>query len=278
MKLVEANSLNLLAKECIIKLLGSQGYATYANRFKDLDFYVADFYKGSYCRVAFMSPTDKCIVINPGFCVDMTSFGPIFSQLSVIVRHELLHFLLKHEKRFLDYLKKTDKSFKQTYQRADMHTIANFAMDYELGNYGYDEYDKKVVRAMTLNGEVIGGLLAEEVKNSTTKVYGNGIIGVETYTGDQFNNWEDKSMEDMFQMLRDAHEKIIAEDPSKDYTKRRKPKLIIKKATHSQEYTDVYNEIMKKFDNKNVSDQELDTLLKRVMNGEDILSSKGGQA
>ena len=278
MKLNEANSLNLLVKERIIQLLGNQGYATYANRFKDLDFYVADFYKGSYCSVAFMMPSDGCIVVNPGFCIDMDTFGPIFSQLSVIVRHELLHFLLKHEKRFLDYLKKTDKSFRQTYERADMHTIANFAMDYELGNYGYDDYDKQVVKAMTLNGEVIGGLLAEEVKNDTTSVYGDGIIGREEYHGPQFNNWEDKSMEDMFQMLRDAHEQIIKADPSKDYRNRKKPKITIKKAQHSQEYTDVYNEIMKLYDNKNVSDQELDALLQKVMNGEDILANKGGQA
>ena len=35
---------------------------------------------------------------------------------------------------------------------------------------------------------------------------------------------------------------------------------------------------MKLYDNKNVSDQELDALLQKVMNGEDILANKGGQA
>lgn len=169
-KLREANSLDVLTKQKVLALLGSEGYATYARRLKNIDFHVAYYYKGSYCSAAFMSPKDMCIVVNPGFVVDMMKDGPIFKQLSVVVRHELLHFLLCHEKRFLDYLKKTDPEFAKTYDRVDMHTLANFAMDYELGNYGYDDYDKKVIKQMTLNGQVISGLLSEDVRNDTTSV------------------------------------------------------------------------------------------------------------
>ena len=51
----------------------------------------------------------------------------------------------------------------------------------------YDDYDKSVVKNMTINGRVVGGLLAEDVTNSTASVYGRGIKGVETYHGAQFN-------------------------------------------------------------------------------------------
>ena len=187
MQLQEANSLNLLVKQKIINMLRSEGYATYANRFKKLNFVVAEFYKGVYCPVAFMSQSDMVIVVNPALIVDMMEDGPIFKQLSVLVRHELLHFLLCHEKRFVDYLKKNDPEFAKTYRRVDMHTLANFAEDYEISNYGYDDYDKSVVKNMTINGRVVGGLLSEDVTNSTAKVYGSGIKGVETYHGAQFN-------------------------------------------------------------------------------------------
>ena len=169
-KLREANSLDVLTKQKVLALLGSEGYATYARRLKNIDFHVAYYYKREYCPAAFMNQKDMVIVVNPGFVVDMMKDGPIFKQLSVIVRHELLHFLLCHTKRFYDYLKKTDPDFAKTYRRLDMHTLANFAMDYELGNYGYDDYDKQVVRNLTLSGQVIGGLLSEDVKNNTTMV------------------------------------------------------------------------------------------------------------
>ena len=268
MQLQEANSLNLLVKQKIIDLLRSEGYATYANRFKKLNFVVAEFYKGTYCPVAFMSPTDMVIVVNPALIVDMMENGPIFKQLSVLVRHELLHFLLCHEKRFLDYLKKVDPNFAQTYKRVDMHTIANFAMDYELGNYGYDDYDKSVVKNMTINGRVVGGLLAEDVTNSTASVYGRGIKGVETYHGAQFNGWENKSMEEMFQMLRDEHDKLLQADPSKDY--RNKNKLKIKGTTHSQEYQDAYNKVMQTYNSAQYSDAEIEDLLKQVQAGKEL--------
>lgn len=193
MQLIEDNSLDRLTKEKVLELLNSQGYHTYAERLQNFDFYVADFYDGALCQTAFVNAADGYICINPGFIVDMATDGPIFQQLSVIVRHELLHALLCHEKRFFDYLKETDPDFEKNYRRADLHTLANFAMDYDLGNVGYDDYDKEVVRNMTLNGQVIGGLLAEQVTGGRTAVYGagihgNGPQGAEIYMGDQFNN------------------------------------------------------------------------------------------
>lgn len=273
MKLTEDMDLGPVVKDYVIQLLLSEGYGTYAERLQDIQFHCVHVYKGSYCAVAFMSPKDMCMVVNPGFTVDMLSFGPIFSQLSVIVRHELLHFLLCHEDRFIEHLKKTDKNFAQSYRtRADLHTIANFAMDYELGNYGYDDHDKEVVRAMKLNGEFIGGLLSEEVTNSETRIFGNGIYGVETLTGAQFNNWENKSFEEMFQMLRDAHEKLMqANKQSGGNSQGKKTTIVLKKETHSQEYTEAYNKVMQLYDNDKFSNTDLENLLKQVDSGKDII-------
>lgn len=273
MKLTEDNSLDLLTKEKVKELLNSQGYHTYAERLDNFKFHVTDFYKGSYCQVAFMSPRDGCICINPGFIVDMNEDGPIFQELSVIVRHELLHFLLCHEKRFIDHLKKTDPDFRKSYAtRADLRTIANFAMDYDLGNVGYDDYDKEVVRNMKLNGEFIGGLLAEEVKNSSTKLYGNGIAGVELLTGSQFNNWENKGFEEMFQPLREEHEKLLKSQGIDPKNPKPRTTVHVTKATHSQEYTDIYNQVMQKYgSDPNLTDADLQNLLTRISNGEDIV-------
>ena len=275
MKLTEANSLDVLVKENIKELLNTQGYHTYVERLDDFDFYVVDAYNGEYVAVAFMVPKDGCICINPGFIVDMDERGPIFQQLSVVVRHELLHFLLCHEKRFIDYLKKTDPDFERTYKyRQDIHTIANFAMDYDLGNVGYDEYDKEVVRNMTLNGQFIGGLLSEEVKNGQTKLWGAGISrykgDFELLTGSQFQGWENKSFEEMFQMLREEHEKIQrsrGNEPGKAKTT-----IHVQREDHSQEYRDIYNQVIQKYGmDSSITDQDLQDLLAKLDAGEDII-------
>lgn len=270
--LLEDNSLDLYVKEKVKELLNQQGYHTYVERLDNFKFYVTDFYKGTYCPVAFMAPNDGCICINPGFIVDIRECGPIFQQLSVIVRHELLHFLLCHEKRFKDYLKQTDPDFKTAYdKRPDLHTIANYAMDYDLGNVGYDDYDKEVVRNMTLNGKVISGLLAEEVKNRIT-IAGAGILGVESLISADFNNFENRSFEEMFQLIREKHEELLKAKGINPENPKNKPTIHISRATHSQEYRDIYNKVIQKYGlDKNKTVSELSDLLARAMSGENIL-------
>jgi len=75
-------------------------------------------------------------------------------------------------------------------------------------------------------------------------------------------------MEEMFQMLRNAHDKLMAENkkqnPSNEHT------INIKKATHSQEYTDMYNRVMAKYDDTSFTDNDLQGLLNTLTNGQDI--------
>lgn len=112
-------------RERIIEMLIQEGYGTYARRLKEFELIVADFYGGVYIPVAAMFPTLGCIVLNTGFFDNAQTF----KQVSVVVRHELLHFLLMHEKRFFDHLKATDPDFEKTYKKASIHEIANYAMD-----------------------------------------------------------------------------------------------------------------------------------------------------
>jgi hypothetical protein len=114
-----------LIKEKLIDMLISEGYGTYAKRLKEFDVLVADIYHGTPIEVAAMFPYSGEIVINSGFLDD----DETFSQLSIIIRHELLHFLLMHENRLVDHLKATDPDFENTYRKASIHQIANYAMD-----------------------------------------------------------------------------------------------------------------------------------------------------
>ena len=114
-----------IVKDQVIEMLIDEGYGTYAKRLKEFDFLVTDFCHGSYIKVACMFPDTGEICINPDFLKDEKTF----KQVSVVVRHELLHFLLVHEKRFYDHLKKTDPDFARSYRRASIHQLANYAMD-----------------------------------------------------------------------------------------------------------------------------------------------------
>ena len=228
-----------LVKELVIAMLIDEGYGTYAKRLQEFDFLVTDFHYGNYISVAAMFPKTGEICINPSFLVDAPD-GRIFKQLSVVVRHELLHFLLMHERRFYDHLKAIDPEFEKSYRDPTINELANFAMDWDLSREGYDDHDKEVVRTMTLNGKVIGGLIL------------------------------DKPMEEIFDLVRKEHEEHLRNNPPKS-GKQPKTKIKVTKATHTQEYTDAYNKTIQKYQDENdYSDGDIADLLGRLANGEDI--------
>ena len=223
-----------LVKEKLIDMLISEGYGTYAKRLKEFDILVADIYHNSPIDVAAMFPYSGEIVINTAFLED----DETFSQLSIIIRHELLHFLLMHEQRLVDHLKQTDPDFENTYKKASIHQIANYAMDWELSDIGYDDHDKEVVRLMHINGQVIGGLILS----------------------DDHPEWVKKPMEELFDLLRKEIEQ-------------NKQQLKQKGNQHgngqgpSQEYADAWNLIMSKYDDPNVSDKEINELINQITSG-----------
>lgn len=147
--------------------LRKEGYVTYADRLQDIEFIIADVYRNERIEVAAMFEDRAEMVINPAM-VDEDSFASeadrekMMQQLSVLVRHELLHFLLVHSRRFEDYLIKKDPNWRQTFRGYSIYEISNIAADYDLSQAGYDDHDKQVVRNMTRNGKVIGGLILSD--------------------------------------------------------------------------------------------------------------------
>lgn len=133
-----------LAKEQIMDLLAKQGYPTYARILDLFDLHLTHDPES----VAFMIPDRGIIVINAGLDTE---------QVSVVVRHEILHQYLEHYKRMKAHLG-------DQYDKRDSldHDIENIADDYEISNRGYTDADKKIVRSILLDGKVLKGLVTED--------------------------------------------------------------------------------------------------------------------
>lgn len=150
------------AKSYLVRLLRTNGYPTYA---KILDRFDLN-YTNDPNAIAYMLPGKGVIVINRA--VDAR-------QASVLVRHEILHEYLRHEKRLLDHLAQRkgidrdaldeisledlDKDLKKILYR---NSVFNIAADYEISNRGYTDKDKDDVRAIQINGRILSGLVTED--------------------------------------------------------------------------------------------------------------------
>lgn len=228
-----------LIKEQLIEHLIKNGYGTYARRLKEFEVFVADMFNGLTIKTAAIFPETGEIVINPGF-FDLQDEDQAWNQLSVLIRHEMLHYLLVHQKRLFDHLAATDPNFEETYQKVSTHQIANMAGDWEISELGYDDHDKEVVRIMTLNGRVIGGLILS----------------------DDHPEWIHKPMEELYELVKKEVEEGRIQLPPPDggdgggFG-----------GGPSQEYADGWNTIMSKFDDPNISDQELNDLINQISSG-----------
>ena len=169
------------AKDYLCHLLKTNGYPTYA---KILDKFDVN-YTSDPNTVAYMEPGKGRIVMNRGLDA---------KQASVIVRHEILHEHLKHEKRLLNNLarkrgldrdKLDDMSLadldKELKQELYGDQTFNIAADYEISNRGYTEDDKDDIRNILLNGQILTGLVTE----------------------DDHPDWVDLSVEEMYDKLRE---------------------------------------------------------------------------
>ena len=165
-----------IAKNYLGRVLASDGYPTYAKIFSKFDFN----FTNDPSVVAYLDPNRGVIVANRGLDEN---------QISVIIRHEILHDYLRHEKRLLDKLARDrgldpddlddltiNELKKDLYKNVDY----NIAADYEISNRGYTERDKKTVRNIMLNGRTLSGLVTE----------------------DDHPDWVDLSVEEMFDKLR----------------------------------------------------------------------------
>ena len=181
------------AKRILKKLLNEQGYPTYANIFNEFDLHLTS----DPGVVGYMEPGKGVITLNHG--LDM-------SQISVIVRHEILHEYLNHTVRLLKKVNAPSTNiydYKQQKVNPDDLTIsdlmnlgynprqANIAGDYEISNRGYTEEDKAVARAIKLNGQELQGLVTE----------------------DQHPDWVDYTVEELYDALQQERQQ---QDPTPD--------------------------------------------------------------
>ena len=174
------------AKNYLGRVLSTDGYPTYAKIFQKFDFN----FTNDPSVVAYLDPQRGVIVANRGLNEH---------QICVIIRHEILHDYLRHEKRLLDKLAK-DKNLdpddldditiqelkKDLYSNKDF----NIAGDYEISNRGYTDKDKETIRNIELNGRILSGLVTE----------------------DDHPEWVNMSIEDMFDELKKEKDKIKPED------------------------------------------------------------------
>lgn len=167
-------------KNYIQNKLAEQGYPTYASILGNFDLNLTR----DPNTVGFMEPGKGRIVLNRGLDEN---------QVSVIIRHEILHYFLEHERRLLkklaqehnlDFDKVDDNSLTDLKRKLYSNDLFNIAADYEISNRGYTEDDKDDVRNILLNGQVLTGLVTE----------------------DDHPDWVDLSVEEMYDKLREERQ------------------------------------------------------------------------
>lgn len=154
-----------LAKQEIQNILGKEGYPTYAYLLQDFDIHLTKDPE----VIGYMVPDKGEITLNED--LDL-------SQVSVIVRHEILHEFFNHAHRFEQHV----GADKYKNRSSATHQNMNIAGDYDISNRGYTTKDKENIRQIKLNDQILSGLVTE----------------------DEHPDWVDLSAEEMFDKLNQA--------------------------------------------------------------------------
>lgn len=120
--------------------------------------------------VAAVSWEEVTIYISDGF---VTNDQEIFYQLSVLMRHELAHYLLQHDIRMAKYIsdKYGDEYAKHFKLSSLLQQTCNIVMDLEISNRVYlQDDDKDVVRTLTDGVRFLPGLVTEDIASSWKKM------------------------------------------------------------------------------------------------------------
>jgi len=159
-----------LGREIIIKSLRKEGYVTYSNLLSDFHL---NFTKDPDV-LGYMEPDRGTITVNSSLDMD---------QIKVIIRHEILHFYLKHHIRSIKKMAQLkgvdpdsldDMTFREMEELVygDPERLDNIAKDFEISNRGYTDKDKAIVRSM------------------------HALV-----TEDHHEDWVDLTMEEMYEKL-----------------------------------------------------------------------------
>lgn len=164
-------------REALADRLAEQGYVTYSELFSLFDLNIT--YDPT--TIGYMIPNKGTIVLN----------GTLKPQtMMLVIRHEILHEYLTHEKRLIDHVAKKhgldpddldDVSLEDIKNEIYKDSNFNIAGDYEISNRGYTEQDKQDIKNIELNGQIVSGLVTE----------------------DEHPDWVDLPLEDMYDNLVD---------------------------------------------------------------------------
>ena len=156
-------------KKKILALLRDDGkghhHAKYAARLQDFPLKIVprseepDF-------VAAVSWEEVTIYVSDGF---VTNDKDIFYQLSVLMRHELAHYLLQHDIRMAKYIAdKYGEEYAKHFKLSNLlHKTCNIVMDLEISNRVYlQDDDKQVVKNLTDGVRFLPGLVTDDIADS----------------------------------------------------------------------------------------------------------------
>ncbi|MBQ3422226.1 MAG: hypothetical protein IJH34_11305 [Romboutsia sp.] len=172
-------------KEYLADKLAEQGYVTYSELFELFDLRLT--YNPTV--IGYMEPGLGRITLN-GTLDEHT--------LLLVIRHEIMHEYLTHEMRAIKHLANKlgideedidDISLADIKNKLYSNDIFNIAGDYEISNRTYTDQDKKDIRSIRLNGQIVSGLVTEL----------------------DHPDWVDLPMEDMYDLLEKEREEASQE-------------------------------------------------------------------
>ena len=160
-------------KKKILALLRNDGkghhHAKYAARLQDFPLKIVPRSEEPNF-VAAVSWENVTIYVSDGF---VTNDKDIFYQLSVLMRHELAHYLLQHDIRMAKYIadKYGDEYAKHFKLSNLLHQTCNIVMDLEISNKVYlQDDDKDTVRNLTDGVRFLPGLVTDDIAAQWTKM------------------------------------------------------------------------------------------------------------
>ena len=175
----------IATKEYLADKLAEQGYVTYSELFELFDLRLT--YNPTV--LGYMEPGKGRITLN-GTLDEHT--------LTLIIRHEIMHEYLTHEIRAIRHLARKkgideddidDITLEDIKKNLYSNDLFNIAGDYEISNRTYTDQDKKDIRRIKLNGQIVSGLVTEL----------------------DHPDWVDLPLEDMYDLLQQEREQASKE-------------------------------------------------------------------
>ena len=160
-------------KRKILALLRNDGkghhHAKYAARLEDFILKIVPRSEAPKF-IAAVSWEEITIYVSDGF---VTNDPDIFYQLSVLMRHELAHYLLQHDIRMAQYISKKygDVYYNHFKLSTLLNKTLNIIMDLEISNRVYkQDDDKTIVKNLHDSARFLPGLVTEDIAANWTKM------------------------------------------------------------------------------------------------------------